>query len=232
MNELQLPLTATLDSSFHTQHPKLIQTLQEADFHLVYGDLGPSTIEIPPHGAVMIYTAHTLSLAKTTTKNDLQFQQFITKYAEGVVIVEGFERFGEKKRQFIQHLFLRFGVESPDHFPSFIPTRSVKDTVACIRSIAKREQRVDLPPPLSRVKSASKYLHKAQEFFIEGLLQVGNKKAQVLLNRFDTPWNIIQTLINDPEKIIEIKGFGQQFIAKNRPLLMSISPHASDPHSP
>jgi ERCC4-type nuclease len=203
--------------------------MKDAEFHLTYADLGQMIIEIPPKGAVLLYTAKYLSLSKNRAKNYSPFQKFITQYAEGVVIIERFERFGEKKRQFIQQLFLRYGLDYQGQFPGFIPTRSVQDTVACIQSIARREQREDLPPSLSRVKIASKYLYKAQEFFIEGLLLIGPKKSQTLLNRFDTPWAIIQAIINTPEIIVEIKGFGEQFIVKNRPLLLSFASQSSDP---
>ena len=228
MDQSRLPFVATLDSSFR-HHPSLIQSMQEAEFHLTYTDFGQNIIEIPPKGAVLLYTAKNLSFSKNSANNNLQFQKFVAKYADGVVLIEGFERFGEKKRHFIQHLFLQYGVKHQAHFPGLIPTRSVKDTVACLQGIARREQRVDLPPALSRVKTASKYLYKAQEFFIEGLLQCGPKKAKTLLLQFDTPWAIIQAIINTPEKIVNIKGFGQQFITKNRPLLMSYSRQTSDP---
>ncbi len=203
--------------------------MQEAEFIPTYADLGQGIIEIPPKGAVLLYTAKNLSLSKNLAKNDQLFQKFVAQYTDGIVIIEGFERFGEKKRQFIQHLFLRYGLDHQGQFPGFIPTRSVQDTVACIRSIARREQQEDLPPSLSRVKTASKYIYKAQEFFIEGLLLIGPKKSQTLLDRFDTPWAIIQAIINTPEKIVELKGFGEQFIAKNRPLLLSFVSQSSDP---
>jgi len=221
-----------LDFRFQKQHPSLVKTLQEAEFLLIYADLGYPIIEIPPNGAVLLYTAKNLSLSKKTEKNDLLFQKFIAKYADGVVLIEGFERFGEKKRNFIQHLFLQYGVKHREHFPGLIPTRSVNGTVACLRSIARREQREDLPPTMSRVKPSGKYLYKAQEFFIEGLLLIGSKKAQALLTRFDTPWAIIQAIIDTPERILALKGFGEQFIAKNQPLLQSFSPPCSDPKLP
>lgn len=224
MNESRVPLCATLDFRFQNQHPSLIKTLKEAEFNLIYVDLGYPIIEIPPKGAVLLYTAKNLSLSKKNEKNDFLFQKFVSKYADGVVLIEGFERFGEKKRKFIQHLFLQYGVKYREHFPGLIPTRSVKDTVACLRSIARREQREDLPPTMSRVKSSSKYLYNAQEFFIEGLLLIGTKKAQALLTHFDTPWAIIKAIIDTPEQILALKGFGEQFITKNRPLLLSFPP--------
>ena len=87
------------------------------------------------------------------------------------------------------------------------------------KSIAKRVQIEDKAPVLSRNKSKMPYLHDAQTFFIEGLLNCGPKKAKLLLKEMDVPDEIIQCILKYPEKIESIKGFGEEFISQNNNML-------------
>ncbi|UYP48492.1 3'-flap repair endonuclease Xpf [Candidatus Lokiarchaeum ossiferum] len=73
---------------------------------------------------------------------------------------------------------------------------------------------------------------KMQLNFIEGLIGVSEIKAKVLLDEFQTPWNVIQAIQQSETKIlssgkvkltsgrfIDLKGFGAKFVRQNQNLL-------------
>ncbi len=113
-----------------------------------------------------------------------------------------------------------------------IPTRNLEDTAIVIERIAYREQIKDEMPLLSR--RAPKELSKKdrRSFIIEGLIDIGPKKAKVLIEKFKTPYNVfkainktqvIYTKTGNPKGIkgpLEIiKGFNWKFIQKNKEIL-------------
>ena len=136
-----------------------------------------------------------------------------------MVIIERFPRFGEKKQNMIQEALLEIYFDSPDQFHGFIPSLGEEDTAFCLKTIAWRLQVEDKPPIMARVNSSTPYLWKAQEILVEGLLNCGPVKATALLEKFDTPMRIFNTILNNPEKILDMKGFGQKFINRNLRLI-------------
>ena len=69
-------------------------------------------------------------------------------------------------------------------------------------------------------------------FFLEGLFQVSEKKAKILLDQFKTPFKVLQAIIQTeitytksgkPKGISggleELKGFGYKFLNLNKDLL-------------
>ncbi|MHA1718737.1 MAG: hypothetical protein ACTSWX_10705 [Promethearchaeota archaeon] len=72
----------------------------------------------------------------------------------------------------------------------------------------------------------------SQLFFLEGLFQVSEKKAKILLNHFKTPYNVLKAIVEteitytksgNPKGVLgslgKLKGFGYKFIKINRNLL-------------
>ena len=115
---------------------------------------------------------------------------------------------------------------------SVIPTRHLSDTVIVIERIAYREQVKDDSPIFSLRAPKSLSKEERRTFIIEGLLDTGPKKAQVLIEKFKTPYQvfkavrdriIIFTKNGNPKGIRgpleELSGFGWKFIQKNKPLL-------------
>ncbi|TFH30188.1 MAG: hypothetical protein E4G98_02530 [Promethearchaeota archaeon] len=101
---------------------------------------------------------------------------------------------------------------------SWIPTRTAADTALCVRSLAKRIQIADHPPSMGRVTPKWKTLDQAQKELIAGLTLTGTKKANILMDHFNSPWDLFSRL--QQGDLVDIKGFGQEFTKQNRELLL------------
>ena len=115
---------------------------------------------------------------------------------------------------------------------SIIPTRNLDDTIIVIERLAYREQVKRGEALISRKAPKNMSLEERRAFIIEGLLDIGPKKAKVLIEKFKTPFKVFQAIKNtsiihtksgNPKGIkgplSEIPGFGWKFIAKNKELL-------------
>ena len=112
------------------------------------------------------------------------------------------------------------------------PTRNAKETAETIWSFAKFVQKSE-PYEYIPIKVEQKKISmNSQLFFLEGLLQVSEKKAKILLNHFKTPYNVLQAIIQTeitykksgkPNGISgdlgQLKGFGHKFLKINKELL-------------
>jgi len=119
---------------------------------------------------------------------------------------------------------------------SIIPTRNLHDTVIAIERIAYREQvKGDSGSIISRPAPKQMSIEERRTFVIEGLIDIGAKKAKELIDKFETPFNVLRAIKNT--KIIytrtgsikgiegplsELKGFGPKFVIKNKELLFNI----------
>jgi hypothetical protein len=215
----QLPLQLTLDLGLKLSTKKLLETLEKENCEIVYTKIGKNLIFIPPNGWILYLCAK--DIPNDTNHHDLKtkYLEFHSEHPQGVCIIERYYRYGTNKKQYLQESFLDMFTNNKDLFFGVIPTNSTPESAFCIKTLASRIQIADNPPILARVSSSSPLLYKAQEFFIEGLLNCGSKKAKILLERFDTPNLIIQTILSEPDKILAIKGFGEKFITTNQTLL-------------
>ncbi len=154
-------------------------------------------------------------------------------YANPILILEGlndevFENTGMK----ISSIYGALSFVSYKLGISVIPTRNIEDTAIVIERIAYREQVKDDMPLLSR--KAPKEMSKKDRriFIIEGLVDIGPKKAKALIEKFKTPYNVFKainktevsyTKTGNPKGIkgpLEaIKGFGWKFVQKNKRIL-------------
>lgn len=115
---------------------------------------------------------------------------------------------------------------------SVIPTRNIEDTAIVIERVAYREQVKDDLPVLSR--NAPKSMSKAERriYIIEGLVDIGPKKAKLLIDTFRTPHQVVKaikyteityTRTGKPKGIegplAELSGFGWKFVEKNKKIL-------------
>lgn len=115
---------------------------------------------------------------------------------------------------------------------SVIPTRNIEDTAIVIERIAYREQVKDNMPVLSR--NAPKSMSKAERriYIIEGLVDIGPKKAKLLIDTYRTPHQVVKAIkhteivytrngnpkgINGP--LSKLSGFGWKFVEKNKKIL-------------
>lgn len=201
----------------------LLGELKDLQFHTEEGDLEVGTIFIPPKGCILHITSQDLSSETKTKTLQERITRFYHKFPWGVLIVEGFHRWGEKSTHKFQSIITDlFLTQITNASPIFLPTRNVHDSAEVIVRIAKREQIEDLPPALSRTNANTVLLADAQVYFIEGLLNCGHKKAKILLEKFDSPHKILRILQDHPEQIAGLKGFGQKFIDRNQELLSRI----------
>lgn len=115
---------------------------------------------------------------------------------------------------------------------SIIPTRNLEDTAIVIERIAYREQIKNGIPLLSRKAPKAMSVKDRRTFIVEGLVDIGSKKAKILIEKFKTPFNvfkaimnteIIYTRTNNPKGIKgpleDIKGFNWKFVQKNKEIL-------------
>ena len=119
---------------------------------------------------------------------------------------------------------------------SVIPTRNLEDTAIVIERIAYREQVKDDMPLLSRRAPKGMSKKERRTFIIEGLIDLGPKKAKALVEKFKTPYKVFQSIketeilytrTNKPKGITgplsELRGFSWKFIQKNKEILFGKS---------
>ena len=119
---------------------------------------------------------------------------------------------------------------------SVIPTRNLEDTTITIERIAYREQVRDDKPLLSRKAPKGMTIEDRRIYIIEGLVDIGPKKAKLLIEKFKTPYNVVKairktniifTRTGNPKGIEgvlkELKGFSWKFVQKNQEILFSKS---------
>ncbi len=116
---------------------------------------------------------------------------------------------------------------------SVIPTRNIEDTAIVIERIANREQGgKDSMPILSRKAPKEMSKKERRSFIIEGLEDIGPKKAKTLIEKFKTPYQvfkairhteILYTRTGNPKGVQgpleDLTGFGWKFVEKNQKIL-------------
>ncbi len=116
---------------------------------------------------------------------------------------------------------------------SVIPTRNIEDTAIVIERIANREQGgKDGMPILSRKAPKEMSKKERRSFIIEGLEDIGPKKAKTLIEKYKTPYQvfkairhteILYTRTGNPKSIQgpleDLTGFGWKFVEKNQKIL-------------
>ncbi|MFX1310835.1 MAG: ERCC4 domain-containing protein, partial [Promethearchaeota archaeon] len=114
-------------------------------------------------------------------------------YANPILILEGlnnevFETTGMKITSIygaLSFISYKLGI-------SVIPTRNLEDTAIVIERIAYREQIKDDMPFLSRRAPKEMSKRDRRSFIIEGLIDIGPKKAKALIEKFKTPHKVFE----------------------------------------
>ena len=114
-----------------------------------------------------------------------------------------------------------------------IPTRDIEDTLIVIERIAYREQIEDIKPVMSRRAPKGMSIEDRRAFALECLIDTGPKKAQSLIDKFGTPYEVFEGIRNteitytktgNPKGIEgplkDIPGFGWKYVKKNKELLI------------
>ncbi len=115
---------------------------------------------------------------------------------------------------------------------SVVPTRNIEDTAIVVERIAHREQVKDSMPIFARRAPKQMSKKERRSFIIEGLVDIGAKKAKTLIDKFKTPYQvfkaikhteILYTKTGNPKGIRgpleSLTGFGWKFVEKNQKLL-------------
>jgi len=162
-----------------------------------------------------------------------QLQRLKDTYPTPILILEGlnddvFENTGMK----ISSIYGALAFISYKLGISVIPTRNIEDTAIVIERIANREQVKDGMPLLSRKAPKGMSTEERRAFIIEGLVEIGPKKAKSLIDKFVTPYRVLKaiqqteitfTRTGNPKGIkgplSELSGFGWKFVEKNKEML-------------
>ncbi|MBY8982771.1 MAG: hypothetical protein KGD57_07470 [Candidatus Lokiarchaeota archaeon] len=118
---------------------------------------------------------------------------------------------------------------------AIIPTRNIEDTVIVIERIAYREQIKDESPVLSRSAPKNMNIEERRCYIIEGLLDIGPRKAKQLIEEFKTPYEVFKAIKNTEltytknnrikglkGPLEKVKGIGPKFILKNKKILFNM----------
>jgi ERCC4-type nuclease len=142
-----------------------------------------------------------------------QLNEFRAKYPNRLLIMEGSPD--------TDNALLFCGLQMRlwlDHADPMQPARDAIETCMILKSLATRLQIRDHPPALTRPKPADD-LQSRPINLLEGLIGTGDKKAELLVDHFGSAWAVIEALDTNPKAILEVKGFGPEFVGTNQRLL-------------
>ena len=115
---------------------------------------------------------------------------------------------------------------------SVIPTQSLEHTAVAVERLAYREQIKHGESVFSRKAPKNMSIEDRRVYIIEGLIDIGSKKAKILIDTFKTPYNVLKaikqteilyTKTGNPKGIKgpleKLSGFGWKFVEKNHKIL-------------
>jgi len=220
-NSNNQPLWVIMSNKLDPHRKKLVQLLENLNYKIDYAPTVPMVLEIPPKMGILYLIAEDFNEFNLSDFLTTIIEPFIQNYFSHIIIIENFSHFKEKKQEALVELSL---VLFSKYQTGFISTRNFQDTAICLQSLAKREQILDIPPLISRVKKKSKTLLDSKKNVLQGLLNCGDIKIKILLNHFNSLKEIINAIVNEPEKISNLPHFGDKFITENRDLLTKYIP--------
>jgi ERCC4-type nuclease len=167
-----------------------------------------------------------------------QIDRLIETYEQPLILLEdfpsAFERIEWKKRKkhvygALTYIFLRRQVP-------IIPTSQLSETAIALNRIASWVQEDHDDPIIARKSPKSRSLSDNQLFFLQGLHNTGQKKAKILLKKFDgVPINVLNAILDskviytktgNPKGIEgafeQLEGFGPKYLLRNQELLRSV----------
>ncbi len=173
----------------------------------------------------------------TSLMDNRLFEQLLRMketYPKPILILEGlkddvFENTGMNIKSIYGALaFISYKLEI-----AVIPTRNIEDTAIVVERVAYREQIKDEMPVLSRTAPKNMDIFQRRCFILEGLLNVGPRKAEQLIEKFETPFKVFEaikftkilyTSSGNPKGIKgpldSLKGFSWKFLEENKDLII------------
>lgn len=163
-----------------------------------------------------------------------QIPNLLESYEYPIIVIEEFnlmfQRYEEKMAELYGAL-AKLGLLGIQ----IIPTHDYTGTALLLKSLCKKEQLENGQIVIERSNKKKFTLREKQLFLIEGLMNVGHKKANELLDKFINPENVFNAIlessvlytktgnvkgIRGPMKVIE--GFGPSFVKENKELLVGV----------
>ncbi|WP_455142318.1 ERCC4 domain-containing protein [Candidatus Hodarchaeum mangrovi] len=166
-----------------------------------------------------------------------QIDRLIETYDQPVLIIENltaaFERVEWKKRK--KHVYGALTYIFLKRQLPIIPTSKVSETAIVLNRIASWVQEDKSDPLIARKSPKKRNLRDNQIFFLQGLHNTGQKKAEILLDHFNqSPTNVIKGILKS--KVIytktgnpkglegpfeKLEGFGPKYLIENKKILGS-----------
>lgn len=161
-----------------------------------------------------------------------QLEKLKKYYRKPLIILENPKRMFDRKGVYESSIYGAIVYAIYKMKIAIFPTRNAKETAETIWSFAKFVQKSEPYEYIPIKVEQEKISMNSQLFFLEGLLQVSEKKAKILLNHFKTPYKVLQAIIQSeitysksgkPKGISgnleNLKGFGHKFLKINKELL-------------
>lgn len=160
-----------------------------------------------------------------------QLIQLSTYYSHPILLLEDFNRmftrniYDASLYGALLYTCMKLGIR-------IIPSKNAAHSVSILRMLIENYQKsqADVPKILKFEKEPVN--RSAQLYFLQGLLDVSEKRSKTLLNEFGTPWEVLKALIKTELKrskkgritgisgpLQQVKGLGAKFLLKNHMLL-------------
>jgi Fanconi anemia group M protein len=163
-----------------------------------------------------------------------QMLRLLDTYPNPILILESFDYLAlENTGMSLSSIYGALAYVSYKLGVSVIPTVTTDDTLTVIERIAYREQVEDIKPTLARRAPKGMTVEDRRAYALEGLIDTGPKKAQALIDKFNTPLKVFEA-IRDTEitytktgnpkglegPLEDLPGFGWKYVKKNKDLLV------------
>lgn len=219
----------------HREPDVIRQILQEMGMEVTIAQLAVADYVFSDEVACERKTGQDFVTSLMDNRLFMQVDQLTETYSQPLLVLEdlpsAFERLEWKRRK--KHVFGALTYISLRRRVPIIPTASLEETAILLNRIASWTQEEKTDPVLARSVSKKKPLKDQQVFFLEGLHDVGQKRALQLLEAFNnSPHEVIKAIVESrvqytksgrPKGIegplSKIKGLGPKFVLKNKELL-------------
>lgn len=161
-----------------------------------------------------------------------QLEKLKKYYKKPLIILENPKKMFERKGVYEASIYGAILYSIYKMKIALFPTKDTKETAETIWSFAKFIQKSEPFVYVPIKVKQEKISMDSQLFFLEGLFQVSEKKAKILLDYFKTPYKVLEAIIQTeitytksgkPKGIRgilnELKGFGHKFLKVNKELL-------------
>ena len=213
---------------------KILELLQSEDINVEVARLEIADYILSDSLAIERKTGHDFITAITDNRLFEQLFRLKDTYDNPLLILEKLEPVFDERGMKISSIYGVMGyIGSRLNIP-IIPTRNKKDTVILLKRLAIREQIKDDNPVLARRAPKNMSFDDRCQFLIEGLFQTGPKTAKILIDTFETPYEVFKAIIETPftftrtgkikyidGPLKDVKGVGIKFVMENKKLLLS-----------